>query len=95
MSRLVLELFSRWLEGLIGPAPLFGGVLLGLAGWFALYAARCWRDQRVYSLIMWCVSALLLGAILYVEWEGAAFTKCALIGLIFYLGFRASMRAAT
>jgi hypothetical protein len=82
-------LFQRW----VGEGPIFGGMLLGLGGWCFEYAVRTWGEQKVYAVIMWAMSAALFAAVFYWDFSAAAYARCVVMGLLYYLLLRQSIRA--
>ena len=89
------HLFGHFVERIFGMSPVIGGFLLGLAVWFFDYAVREWRKRLGYSLIMWLAGILLIGFVLYLDWDVRSLIYFGIWGVLMYLPLRASMRRAS
>ena len=89
------HLFGRLVERLFGVAPLFGGFVLALAGWFFDYAVREWRVRTGYSLLMWATGIALIGMVLYLDWDLRSLIYCVIWGVLMYIPLRLSIRRAS
>jgi hypothetical protein len=86
-------LFGHLIERLFGVAPLFGGAVLALAGWFFDYAVREFPRRLGLSLIMWVTGILLFGLVMYLDWDMKSLFYCVIWGILMYLPMRKAMSA--
>jgi hypothetical protein len=87
--------FGYVIERFFGIAPLLGGVVLAIAGWFFDYAAREWRIRLGYSLVMWAAGLSLIGLVLYLDWDVKSLVYCMIWGVLMYLPLPLSMCRAS
>jgi hypothetical protein len=83
------------MQHLFGVAPILGGSLLGIAGWFFDYAVCEFRLRPGYSLLMWVTGLSIIGLVLYLDWDVKSLVYCGIWGVLMYLPLRLSMRRAS
>src|SRR5688572_14049072 len=92
MWRGLEHLFGPIFEKLFGLQAIFGGMLLAIALWFLDYALLEWRIRKLYAIIMAVVGIACIVAVLWIEWEPSALLRCAIVGALFYIPLRMSIR---
>jgi hypothetical protein len=92
MARALEHLFGPMFEKLVGREAIFGGILLAVALWFLDYAVLEWRVRKHYSVVMAVVGVGCVVGVLWIDWEPWALLRCGIVGFVFYLPLRLSIR---
>jgi hypothetical protein len=86
------HLFGPIFEKLFGLQAICGGMLLAVALWFLDYALLEWRVRKHYSIMMTATGVAFVFAVVQVDWEPSALFRCAVVGFLFYVPLRLSIR---
>ena len=92
MGEIFREILGHLLGQFIGEEQFFVGFGFAFSFWCFDWALIEWSKRRVSSLILWIVGSALLVLLFIPAWNTRALIGSLLMGIVFYIPLRASMK---